>query len=113
MAHYAFLNDENVVVQVISGVDENVQKIDVDGNKVGGSSENWEKYYESLNWFSGLKCKRTSYNAKIRGNYAGIGFLYLKDFDIFIAPKCHKEAILNVDEAKWECNNINHETLSL
>ena len=87
MAHYALLDKNNVVVQVITGVDENVIQTDVDGTQVGGSSQAWEAFYASRPWFEGLTCKRTSYNGNIRANYAGVGFKYDPDFDVFIAPQ--------------------------
>lgn len=87
MAHYALLNSKNVVVDVIAGVDENITQIDIDGAEVGGSSEAWEEFYASRPWFEGLTCKRTSYNNKIRKQYAGIGFTYDPIADVFIAPQ--------------------------
>lgn len=87
MAHYALINQSNIVVQVISGVDENVIQTDLDGTVVGGSSEAWEKFYESLPWFKNFYCKRTSYNNNIRKQYAGIGFKYDADADVFISPQ--------------------------
>lgn len=96
MAHYALMNKDNVVVQVITGVDENVTQIDFDGTEVGGSSEAWETFYSSRPWFSGLTCKRTSYNNKIRKQYAGIGYIYDPINDVFIAPQPF--ASWNLDE---------------
>ena len=74
MAHYAFLDDNNVVTNVITGIDE-TELIE------GLSPEVW---YGN---FKGQKCVRTSYNNKIRGTYAGIGYTYNAEEDIFIAPK--------------------------
>jgi hypothetical protein len=74
MAHYAFLDENNIVVEVIVGKDE-TELID------GIDPETW---YAAA---KGLTCKRTSYNSKIRGTYAGIGFEYNADEDIFITPK--------------------------
>lgn len=87
MAHYAYIDDNNVVTQVIVGKDE------------GTDGADWEKYYGAI---------RTSYNAKIRGNYAGIGYSYLEDHDIFMPPKCHPEATLDSVSAKWDCTNEEH-----
>ena len=86
MAHYALLNSENVVVQVITGVDETVTQDD-NGTPVGGSTEAWETFYAAQPWHSGLTCKRTSYNGNIRKQYCGPGFTYLADADVFIAPQ--------------------------
>ena len=96
MAHYAFLDEDNIVTEVITGIDET-------------------ELIEGLDpeiWYSNFRvqtCKRTSYNNRIRGNYAGIGFSYLEEFDIFMPPKCHEEATLNPGLAIWECLNLDHE----
>ena len=86
MAHYAFLDSNNVVVKVITGVNETVTQIDTDGTEVGGSTEAWEQFYENQPWHSGLTCKRTSYNNNFRGVYAGIGYTYDAVNDVFVAP---------------------------
>jgi hypothetical protein len=62
MAHYAFIDSNNVVVKVLTGVDETVTQDD-NGTPVGGSTEAWEQFYENQEWHTGLTCKRTSYNA--------------------------------------------------
>ncbi len=95
MAHYAFLNENNIVTEVITGVDETELIDELD-------TETW---YGN---FRNQTCKRTSYNNKIRGNYAGVGYTYLPLEDIFMPPKCHNEAILNAKFAKWECANADH-----
>ena len=97
MAHYAFLDDSNIVTEVIVGKDE-TELID------GLTPEEW---YGN---FRGQTCVRTSYNGKIRYNYAGIGYLYDPIDDAFIAPMpdCgHEELLLN-DKKQWECSNANH-----
>ena len=96
MAHYAYLDKNNIVVTVIVGKDESEL---IDGLDT-------ETYYAQGTPYT---VKRTSYNAKIRGNYAGIGMTYLPLEDIFMTPKCHTEAILNVASAKWDCNNEDHD----
>jgi len=100
MAHYAFLDENNMVIEVIVGIDE-TETIE------GLDPETW--YANVRN----QTCKRTSYNAKIRGNYAGYGMIYLPLEDIFISPKCHAEAILNAAAAKWECTNEDHNVSTL
>jgi len=72
MAHYAFLDENNIVTEVITGVDET------------DLSHDWEIFYGELR---GQVCKRTSYNGNIRGTYAGVGYSYNSDEDIFIAPQ--------------------------
>jgi hypothetical protein len=92
MAHYALLNENHVVTQVITGIDE-TETIE------GLDTETW---YSN---FTGQVCKRTSYNGNIRYNYAGIGYTYDADADAFIPPrpKCgHKELFLN-DQFTWNC----------
>ena len=99
MAHYAFLDENNIVTEVIVGIDE-TETIE------GLDTETW---YGN---FRGQVCKRTSYNNNIRYNYAGIGFTYDKDNDAFIAPNpnCgHAELILNTATYRWECDNAEHE----
>jgi len=74
MAHYAFLDENNIVTEVITGIDE-TELIE------GLTPEVW---YGN---FRGQACKRTSYNNNIRGIYAGIGYSYNSDEDIFVAPQ--------------------------
>ena len=84
MAHYAFIDSNNLVVKVLTGVDETVTQ-----NGVGGSTEAWEQFYESQSWHEGLTCKRTSYNATngYRKQFAGIGYTFDADADVFVAPQ--------------------------
>jgi hypothetical protein len=98
MAHYAFLDENNIVTEVITGVDENITQIDIDGTEVGGSSLAWETYYGN---FRGQTCKRTSYNGNYRKNYAGIGFKYDQDFDAFIAPQPYPSWKLDYTTYQW------------
>lgn len=110
MAHYALINNQQIVVQVITGVDENVIQFDDEGNVVGGSTQEWEKFYESRPWFAGLRCIRTSYNGKIRKNFAGVGFTYNPDLDAFINPKqnCHSDEYFDEQRCLWICVNEEH-----
>jgi len=102
MAHYALINHLSVVVDVITGIDENETQIDLDGTIVGGSSEAWENFYASRPWFEGLTCKRTSYNGNIRKRFAGIGYTYNEQLDAFILPKPYPSWTLNEEIADWE-----------
>lgn len=102
MAHYALINSDNIVVQVITGVDENTIQTDLDGTQIGGSTEAWEQFYASRPWFAGLICRRTSYNGNIRANYAGVGYKYDLDFDVFISPQPYSSWKLNYTNYKWE-----------
>lgn len=74
MAHYAFLDQNNIVTEVITGVDE-TQTIE------GLDTETWYANYRQQT------CKRTSYNHRIRKQYAGIGYFYDPVSDVFIAPR--------------------------
>ena len=74
MAHYAFLNENNIVTEVIAGIDE---------------TELIEGLLPEI-WYGNFRnqvCKRTSYNNKIRFNYAAIGYTYDETRDAFIAPE--------------------------
>lgn len=109
MAHYALLNLQNVVIDIITGVDENISQIDVDGTQVGGSTEAWENFYQTRPWFEGLRCKRTSYNARgggYRKNYAGIGYTYDENRDAFIPQQCHPDCLLDESTCLWDCVHL-------
>jgi len=98
MAHYAFLDSNNIVTEVIVGIDE-TETIE------GLAPEVW---YGN---FKGQTCKRTSYNGNIRFNYAGIGYTYDPIDDAFIAPmpQCNHEELLLNNLKRWECSNVEHE----
>lgn len=97
MAHYAFLDGNNIVTEVIVGKDEGEQGID------------WEQWYGD---FRGQVCKRTSYNTSggvhssggtpFRKNYAGIGYTFDEARDAFIPPKPFASWVLNEDTCLWE-----------
>jgi hypothetical protein len=81
MAHYAYLDENNVVTQVTVGKDEGTDGVD------------WEAYYGA---------KRTSYNGNIRKNYAGIGYTYDPIRDAFIPPKPYASWLLNETTCRWD-----------
>lgn len=89
MAHYAFLDSNNIVTEVIVGKDES--------EILDGLSP--EKWYEN---FRGQKCVRTSYNSTIRKNYAGIGYFYDVERDAFIPPKSFDSWVLNEETCRWQ-----------
>jgi hypothetical protein len=103
MAHYAFINENNIVTEVIVGKDED----DLDTLPEGFA--NWEEWYGD---FRGQTCKRTSYNTianthtgdgtPFRGNYAGIGFSYDTVNDVFLAPQPYPSWVLNETTWTWE-----------
>ena len=88
MAHYAFLDKDNIVTEVIVGIDE-TELID------GLDTETW---YSN---FRGQTCKRTSYNGNIRKNYAGVGFTYDAVRDAFIAPKPDNATGFDENSCQW------------
>jgi hypothetical protein len=97
MGHYAFLDENNIVTEVITGKDEGVDGID------------WEEWYGN---FRGQLCKRTSYNTSgdihllggtpYRKNYAGIGYTYDESRDAFVPPKPYSSWILNESTCFWD-----------
>jgi hypothetical protein len=97
MAHYAFLDANNIVTEVIVGKNEGEDNVD------------WEQWYGE---FRGQVCKRTSYNTvggihnnggtPFRKNYAGIGYAYDSQRDAFIPPKPYESWVLNEGSCLWE-----------
>tara|TARA_R110002153_G_scaffold128988_1_gene277567 strand:+ start:1398 stop:1784 length:387 start_codon:yes stop_codon:yes gene_type:complete len=96
MAHYAFLNENNIVTEVIVGKDES------------DTTHNWEEFYGAIR---NQTCKRTSYNTKgnvhsnggvaLRGNYAGIGYTYDATNDVFYEPKPFASWVLGTNSWLW------------
>jgi hypothetical protein len=94
MAHYAFLNEYNIVTEVIVGND--------------GGPIDWEQLYSKER---GKSCKKTSYNTlggkhitngtPLRKNYAGIGYKYDPTRDAFIPPKQYNSWVLNEETCLW------------
>lgn len=100
MAHYALIDSNGIVVNVIVGKDE---------DDLSDGVTSWEDFYGE---FHGLECKRTSYNTyagthseggvPFRGNYAGIGYTYDENLDAFIPPKPFDSWTLNESCYCWE-----------
>lgn len=100
MAYYAFLNENNIVVEVITGRNE---------NEVVDGITDWEQWYGD---FRGLTCKRTSYNTRanqhlnngipFRGNYASVGYSYDPIKDIFLPPSPFASWVVNYTTAQWK-----------
>ena len=86
MAHYAFLDENNIVTEVIVGKDET------------DTSQDWEQFYGEIR---NQVCKRTSYNGNIRKNYAGIGYTYDSQRDAFIAPQPFPSWLLDEETCQW------------
>lgn len=96
MAHYAYLDDTNIVVAVIVGKDET--------ELIEGLEP--ETYYAQGTEYT---VKRTSYNGNIRYNYAGVGYTYDPLDDAFIPPMPCKHDELTLNSQKlWECSNEAH-----
>ena len=89
MAHYAFLDENNIVTEIIVGIDENTKIENLD-------TEIW---YGN---FRNQICKRTSYNATIRKNFAGIGYKYDEALDAFIPPKPYASWLLDEIICQWK-----------
>lgn len=111
MAHYAFLDDNNIVTEVIVGIDETelIENLD---------PETW------YGQFRGQRCVRTSYNGRIRGRYAGIGYHYDDTLDVFIAPQPYpswmhdstgewQPPVPKPTEGLWRWNEANLEWVEL
>jgi hypothetical protein len=100
MAHYAFLDKNNVVTEVIPGRNE---------DEIVDGITDWEQWYGD---FRGQTCKRTSYNTHLnkhangetpfRGNYAGIGYTYHEDLDIFMPPRPYPSWVIHSGTASWQ-----------
>lgn len=100
MAHYVFLDENNLVTEVITGCDE---------NQLVEGVTNWEEWYGN---FRKQRCLRTSYNTfmgkhnnggvPFRGNYAGIGYFYNEELDAFIPPKPFESWVLNHNTFNWD-----------
>lgn len=86
MAHYAIIDERNIVIQVNTGVDETITQTDLDGTEVGGSTEAWEAFYTAQLANPNLYVLRCSYHGNIRGKYPAIGDTYDKDSDEFVTP---------------------------
>lgn len=99
MGHYAFINESNTVVEVITGRDE---------DEVVDGITDWEAHYGA---FRGQVCKRTSYNTvagkrsddkePFRGNYAGIGYTYDPVRDAFYPPQPYASWLFDDDSYSW------------
>ena len=102
MAHYALLDENNIVLQVITGKDE--------GEKRDGVTVDWEEWYKDFHEVA--DCKRTSFNTQcnqhllggtpFRGNYAGEGMTYDSENDVFLDVKPYPSWVLDSDTWTWK-----------
>jgi len=95
MSHWAELDENNVIVRVLVG-DNN--------DPAGDEGHSWLIDNLGGTWI------KTSYNGTIRKNFAGIGYFYDSEMDAFIQPKCHDDAILDEITCLWICENAEHES---
>jgi hypothetical protein len=95
MAHYALIDENNIVTQVI--VVSNDDILDDTGNE---SEEIGLNFLENL--FGHRNWKQTSYNNSFRKNYAGIGYRYYQEHDGFAGPQPYPSWTLNVESLIWE-----------
>lgn len=113
MAHYAILDEDDMVIEVITGVDED------DLDSLPDEFDDWESFYSSRK--NNSKVVRTSYNTRfgvhyqpnteddpsedqsksLRGNYAGIGYHYLEDEDVFLPPRRYDYYVPDLENYVW------------
>ena len=106
MAHYAFIDNELIVREVLVGIDED------NTEELPQGYPTWELYYSNI---KGMTCKRTSYNTignehllggtPFRGNFAGIGFTWDEENEVFIPPipeEDGKTFTLNTSTWLWD-----------
>jgi len=105
MGHFAELDNQNNVKQVIVVSNEELL---IDGVE---SEQKGIDFCQSL-FGNESKWIQTSYNQNFRKNYASVGYKYDSDLDAFIPPRCHDDAILNEDTARWFCENEAHDVIS-
>ena len=97
MAHFAKI--ENGIVLEVHAVDN----YNLDPNDEESSGVDFlTKLHNYADW------KQTSYNGRIRFNFASVGYLYDSIRDGFIPPKCHDEATVNELTCQWDCANADH-----
>jgi hypothetical protein len=90
MSHWAEIDNNNIVLRVLVGNNNEPDEGEAFMNSLGGT---WVK---------------TSYNGNIRKNFAGIGCTYDSVRDAFISPICHEIAVLNEATCRWVCEDPSH-----
>jgi len=89
MSHFAELDNNNIVLRVLVG-----------DNKLPNEGHDW--FIENL----GGTWVQTSFNATIRKNFAGVGFVYDEKRDAFIPPQCHEDCSLDETTCRWNCKHM-------
>jgi hypothetical protein len=92
MAHFAELDDNNIVIRVLA-ISNDVEDDAIEFLNRLGLTGNWIQ---------------TSYNGKIRKNFAGAGMTYDSNRDAFIYPRCHESAVLDEETCIWICSDVSH-----
>jgi len=103
MAHFAKINSDNIVVQVIK---VNNNELLVDGNE---SEAQGMKFLNATYKVDNITWKQTSYNGNIRKNFAGVGYTYDETRDAFISPKPYDSWVLNETTCLWEAPTLEPE----
>jgi hypothetical protein len=96
MAHYAELNSNNEVINIIYMDNEIITDENGEENEELGIIHLHEHHGSDRKWV------RTSYNRNFRGNYASFGDTYREDIDAFIKPQPYPSWTLNLETAQWE-----------
>jgi hypothetical protein len=96
MAHFAKLNLDNIVTDVVVVSNEDLQNLKFPESEPVGIAFLTNLYGEEYIW------KQTSYNANFRANYAGIGAAYDPQKDAFIPVKPYLQWVLNEQTLNWE-----------
>ena len=96
MAHFAKLDNQNIVLDVNVVNNETVNNLPFPESEPVGVAflTDWSGGY--TNW------KQTSYNANFRKNFAGIGYTYDAALDAFVPPSPYLSWLLNLDTCQWE-----------
>jgi hypothetical protein len=102
MAHFAKLDENNIVLEVNVVSNDALDAANEEASGIAFLTE-WSGGHS--NW------KQTSYNGTFRKNYCGPGYTYDSVRNAFIPPKCHEEAVINEDTCLWNCTNEAHDLL--
>jgi hypothetical protein len=100
MSHFAEIDESNIVIRVLVG----------DNNHPAGD-EGYQWFIDNL----GGTWIKTSYNSKIRYNFAAIGYTYDPIDDAFIAPmpSCNHDELRLNNLKRWECSNVEHKAQTI
>lgn len=94
MSHFAEIDNSNKVIRVLVG-----------DNSMTNEGHDWLVDNLGGTWI------KTSYNGKVRKNYAAIGYFFDEVRDAFLPPQCHDEAVLDENICRWICSNSGHDVI--